>query len=210
MKIPNRRHQTPIAPLKGFAVTRRSGSAVTWFSTSPLKRKAVPDEMSVLSGTTHLSSRIRQWTARPKDCPAATCRRERPKDSGRKEVESRIFHYLCGPKIMRRLRTYMAFALLLLFSCYYCGISMMQHTHIANGSSIVHSHLGGDSKHDHSDSQYAVIDMLSCFDSEQAETAHVEFTPALFFSESCIGYHAPEYLIQVQDVHTLRGPPTVS
>lgn len=111
---------------------------------------------------------------------------------------------------MRRLRTYMAFALLLLFSCYYCGISMMQHTHIANGSSIVHSHLGGDSKHDHSDSQYAVIDMLSCFDSEQAETAHVEFTPVLFFSESCIGYHAPEYLIQVQDVHTLRGPPAVS
>lgn len=104
----------------------------------------------------------------------------------------------------------MAFVMLMLFSFYYCSISMAQHTHVANGSSIVHSHLGGDSKHDHSDSQYAVIDMLSGFDSEQAETAQLEFTPIFFFSESCTGYQAPEYLIQVQDAQTLRGPPAVS
>lgn len=104
----------------------------------------------------------------------------------------------------------MAIVLLMLFCCYYCSISMAQHTHVANGSSIVHSHLGGEEKHDHSDSQYAVIDMLSGFASEQAVTAHLEFTPIFLFSESCIGYHVPEYLTQAFDTHTLRGPPAVS
>ena len=109
---------------------------------------------------------------------------------------------------MRRIRTYSAFVLLLLFSCYYCGISMLQHTHIVHGSSIVHSHLGGDADHEHSDSQIAVIDMLSQFQSEYAETAHFDALPFHLFSESCNEYHAPAYLRQVQSAHGLRGPPT--
>ena len=51
----------------------------------------------------------------------------------------------------------MALWLMVIFCSYYAGISMFSHTHIANGSSVVHSHLGGDADHDHSDSQYAVI-----------------------------------------------------
>lgn len=108
---------------------------------------------------------------------------------------------------MRRIRTYSAFVLLLLFSCYYCGISMLQHTHIVHGSSIVHSHLGGDAQHEHSQSQYAVIDILSEFQTEQAETAHFDATPFYQFYETSCEYNAPAYLSKVQSAHVLRGPP---
>lgn len=84
---------------------------------------------------------------------------------------------------MRRIRTYSAFVLLLLFCCYYSGISMHHHTHITNGSSIVHSHLGGDAQHEHSESQYAVIDILSQFHSEYAETVHFDAAPLQQFTE---------------------------
>ena len=69
---------------------------------------------------------------------------------------------------MKKERAYKAVLLLLLFSCYYCGISMFSHAHILNGSSIVHSHFGGASDHEHDDSQYAVIDVLSQFQTEYA------------------------------------------
>lgn len=111
---------------------------------------------------------------------------------------------------MRHIRTYSAFVLLLLFSCYYCGISMLQHTHIVHGSSIVHSHLGGDAQHDHSQSQYAVIDILSEFQSEQAETVHFDSAPFYKFYETTCEYNAPAYLIQAQSAHVLRGPPALA
>ena len=57
---------------------------------------------------------------------------------------------------------------MLLFSCYYSSISLFSHAHIVGGVSVVHSHFGGDSDHNHSDSQYAVIDILSQFQSESA------------------------------------------
>ena len=63
----------------------------------------------------------------------------------------------------------MTLGLLLIFGSYYAGVSMFAHTHIVHGSSVVHSHLGGDADHDHSDGQYAVIDLLSSFQSECAE-----------------------------------------
>ena len=118
-----------------------------------------------------------------------------------------IFPIFAARKIMRRIRTYSAFVLLLLFSCYYCGISMLQHTHIVHGSSIVHSHLGGSSQHDHSQSQYAVIDILSEFQTEQAETLHFDATPFYRFYETSCEYNAPAYLSKVQSAHVLRGPP---
>lgn len=118
-----------------------------------------------------------------------------------------IFPIFAARKIMRRIRTYSAFVLLLLFSCYYCGISMLQHTHIVHGSSIVHSHLGGGSSHEHSDSQIAVIDMLSQFQSELAQTAHFDALPFYLFTESRSEYHAPVYLNQVLSAYSLRGPP---
>ena len=97
-----------------------------------------------------------------------------------------IFPIFAARKIMRRIRTYSAFVLLLLFSCYYLGISVFQHTHIAHGTSIVHSHLGGGSDHDHSDSQYAVIDILSNLQSEEAAGVFFDGAPFLLLSESFI------------------------
>ena len=54
---------------------------------------------------------------------------------------------------MTKLRTYIALSLLLIVGSYYAGISMFSHTHIAHGSSVVHSHLGGSAEHEHSDGQ---------------------------------------------------------
>ena len=108
---------------------------------------------------------------------------------------------------MKNLRTYVALWLMVIFCSYYAGISMFSHTHIANGSSIVHSHLGGDADHDHSDSQYAVIDILSQFQSETAVGYIGVPSPFFLLSESYIVYYAPVCLNVGQAVNTLRGPP---
>lgn len=110
-------------------------------------------------------------------------------------------------KWMKNLRAYPAAILLLLFSCYYCGISMFSHAHIMNGSSIVHSHLGGSADHEHDDSQYAVIDILSQFQSEYVSDSFCIDSPFLLFSEICTAYEVSEYLNETITVHSLRGPP---
>ena len=117
--------------------------------------------------------------------------------------------YLCRPffKRVKHIRKYSAAVLLLIFGCYYCGISMFSHTHITNGSSVVHSHLGGSSEHNHSDAQYAIIDILSYFQSEGAVCFHGLETPFVLLSESFTGYEAPSQLSEACPVHTLRGPP---
>ena len=84
---------------------------------------------------------------------------------------------------------------------------MFSHVHIVNGSSLVHSHLGGGTDHDHSDSQYAVIDMLSQF---QSESAVIFCSAGLTFnqlSELLTGYSSSASLQDFYPVHSLRGPP---
>ena len=113
------------------------------------------------------------------------------------------------PKVnnVKTLRTYIALGLMMIFCSYYAGISMFSHTHITNGSSVVHSHLGGGAQHDHSDSQYAVIDILSNFQSECAVDFFCAATPFFLLSESFTAYEAPSFLNEVHSVHALRGPP---
>ncbi len=108
---------------------------------------------------------------------------------------------------MKNFRTYVALWLMVIFCSYYAGISMFSHTHIANGSSVVHSHLGGTADHDHSDSQYAVIDILSQFQSESAVGYIGVPSPFFLLSESFTVYDAPVCLNAERTVHTLRGPP---
>ena len=108
---------------------------------------------------------------------------------------------------MRRLRTYPALLMLILFCCYYCGISMFSHVHIKNGTSVVHSHLGGDAEHDHSESQYAVIDILSNFQSEGAIYFCSTGSPLLLLSENHTVYQAPVHLNEAHTAYSLRGPP---
>ena len=108
---------------------------------------------------------------------------------------------------MRTIRTYSASFLLVLFCCYYSGISMFFHVHIVHGSSIVHSHLGGGTEHDHSDSQYAVINILSHFQSECAVDFFLAEVPFFQSSESVAGYSEPVILNCSHPVHSLRGPP---
>lgn len=110
---------------------------------------------------------------------------------------------------VKSFRTYTALGLLLIFCSYYAGISMFSHTHIANGSSVVHSHLGATEDHEHSDSQYAVIDILSHFQSESA-AGYID-VPSPFFqlSESYTAYAAPFSLNEELHGLSLRGPPMV-
>ena len=110
---------------------------------------------------------------------------------------------------MKRANTYPALVLLLLFCCYYSGISMFSHAHIVNGSSVFHSHLGGGSDHEHSESQYTVIDLLSQFQSESASEIIFSFTPFFVLSELFFGYETPALTGGAFPVMTLRGPPSV-
>lgn len=96
---------------------------------------------------------------------------------------------------------------MLLFSCYYSGISMFSHVHIVNGSSVVHSHLGGGVDHEHNDSQYAVIDILSHFQSECAVDFISVGSPFFQLSESFVGYVSPVCPGDEHPAFLLRGPP---
>lgn len=109
--------------------------------------------------------------------------------------------------MMRSIRTYIASLLLTLFCCYLSGISLFSHTHIVNGSSIVHSHFGGNSEHQHSDSQYAVIDLLSNFQSEAAANHISAGAPFFLTSDICTEYIAPAKACLVHPAQYLRGPP---
>ena len=105
------------------------------------------------------------------------------------------------------VRKYSALVLLILFGCYYSGISLFSHVHILNGASVVHSHLGGASDHDHSESQCAVIDLLSQFQSEAAVDFHTTGTPFYILSEILTKYQGPSHLTDTHDTLDLRGPP---
>ena len=108
---------------------------------------------------------------------------------------------------MRYIKTYTTLFLMVVFCSYYAGISMFSHTHIANGSSIVHSHLGGGTEHQHEDSQYAVIDILSNFQSETVTAFQGPGTPLQTISEPYAVAEAPDYLSQVHTAFKHRGPP---
>ena len=108
---------------------------------------------------------------------------------------------------MKIIRTYSAYLLLILFGCYYSSISLFSHAHIVGGVSVVHSHLGGDSDHSHSDAQYAVIDILSQFQSEGAAVCCNTVSPFYLISEICTGYREAAYVCPVQNTNLLRGPP---
>ena len=86
---------------------------------------------------------------------------------------------------------------------------MFSHVHIINGASVVHSHLGGSAEHEHSDSQYAVIDILSNFQSETAVDHHDVAAPFFLLSEYLNEYQGTSYFCEEYSVLTLRGPPQV-
>ncbi|MBE6234015.1 MAG: hypothetical protein E7118_06035 [Bacteroidales bacterium] len=108
---------------------------------------------------------------------------------------------------MRYIKKYTALLLMVVFCSYYAGISMFSHTHISNGSSIVHSHLGGDEDHNHSDSQYAVIDILANFQSETATPSQGVGSLFQTTNESYAALEVQDYLCQVHMAFRHRGPP---
>ena len=108
---------------------------------------------------------------------------------------------------MRKIRSYSAFFLLLVFLCYYSSIRFFSHVHIVNGNSIVHSHLGGGTDHDHSDSEYSVIDILSQFQSDNTVDYNHTEAPFFLLSEITIGDDQPTLVTAIFDCCTRRGPP---
>ena len=84
---------------------------------------------------------------------------------------------------------------------------MFAHTHIVHGSSVVHSHLGGESEHNHSDSQYAVIDLLSNFQADCASGDVSTEVPFFLLSDIYAEYQVPSLLNGAALLLSLRGPP---
>lgn len=76
-----------------------------------------------------------------------------------------------------------------------------------NGASVVHSHLGGTAEHEHSESQYAIIDILSHFQTEAAVDHYVVGSPFVHSSELLFEHQSPSYVNEVYSVYALRGPP---
>ena len=76
---------------------------------------------------------------------------------------------------------------MMIFCSYYAGISMFSHAH--------------------SDFQYAVIDILSNFQSEGAVAFYSVPVSVVQVSESSIGYLSSLHLSEVRSANALCGPP---
>lgn len=110
---------------------------------------------------------------------------------------------------MNKLREYSAVLFLLLFGWYFSNINLFPHYHSVHGTSVIHSHFGGTTEHDHSDNGFAVIDLLSNFQAESAESIHV---PEAFFYLACVicsGTVTSPYDDSGSHINTLRGPPQI-
>ncbi len=109
---------------------------------------------------------------------------------------------------MGKLRKFTALFFLAVFGWYFSGINLFPHIHIVNGNSIVHSHFGGTSEHGHSEAEYAIVDLLSTW---QTEAADPLCGAALPFYLSCTGLCSCHMLLHVSacacPVNSLRGPP---
>jgi hypothetical protein len=108
---------------------------------------------------------------------------------------------------MNKFRTYSAVIFLLLFGWYFSNINLFPHFHSVQGNSVIHSHFGGTTEHDHSDNGFAVIDLLSNLQTTAAESIHIH---EVFFclvyevcSEPVLSQHEEGWSF----INTLRGPP---
>lgn len=107
---------------------------------------------------------------------------------------------------LAHIRKHISVLLLVLFSCYFSGISLFPHTHIVNGGQVAHSHLGGSASHNHSDAQIKLIEFLSQFCADDiVEYCHVQ-TQQLQLSEVYTGYQQST-LEGSSYTLSLRGPP---
>ena len=108
---------------------------------------------------------------------------------------------------MNRFRIYSAVIFLLLFGWYFSNINLFPHFHSVQGNSVIHSHFGGTTEHDHSDNGFAVIDLLSNFQTAAAESIHIQETFFCVLYEVC-SVPVPSLLEEGWScVNTLRGPP---
>ena len=108
---------------------------------------------------------------------------------------------------MKQLRTYYAAFFLLLFGWYFSNINLFPHLHTINGNSVVHSHFGGSSDHDHDEDEFSVIDMLSNFMSESVHELCSSVSPYYLSSEISVGMTPDLRSGESYSTDTLRGPP---
>ena len=111
--------------------------------------------------------------------------------------------------ILSPLRMIKAWVMLLLFVTYQVGITSFVHVHIVNGVTVVHSHLLGDSEHEHTEKQVTSIDCCCHYFCADVPEAVAVAAPRVVVLQKVYA----EALVRVvtSDVPTfcLRGPPAV-
>jgi hypothetical protein len=102
-----------------------------------------------------------------------------------------------------------AWVMLLLFVVYQVGVTSFVHVHIVNGVTVVHSHLLGDSEHDHTEKQVTSIVFCCHYFCADVPEAVAVVAPSVVllqedYAEALVGDVTSE-------VYTfcLRGPPAV-
>ena len=111
--------------------------------------------------------------------------------------------------ILSPLRMIKAWVMLLLFVTYQVGITSFVHVHIVNGVTVVHSHLMGDSEHDHTEKQVTSIVCCChyfCADVPEAVAIAAPYVERLQvdYAEALVGEVTSEV-----PTFCLRGPPAV-
>ena len=111
--------------------------------------------------------------------------------------------------ILSPLRMIKAWVMLLLFVTYQVGITSFVHVHIVNGVTVVHSHLMGDSEHDHTEKQ--VTSIVCCCHYFCADVPEAVAIAAPYVERLQVDYAEALVGVVASDVPTfcLRGPPAV-
>lgn len=108
------------------------------------------------------------------------------------------------------VRKYTAVVFLLIFGWYFSSINLFPHIHTVNGNSIVHSHFGGAADHDHSETEYTVIDLLSNCQTEATDMGYISITPLCQpVEDSDSRYISQCFFTDLFFSRILRGPPQV-
>jgi len=108
---------------------------------------------------------------------------------------------------MTLLRKYVTPLLLILFCWYFASTNLRGHVHIINGTTIAHSHPGAYDGHSHSDSQFATIDILTHFQTEQPDVPLCCEGSPMLVSDACSEYEDNSHYGCILNAHKLRGPP---
>lgn len=113
--------------------------------------------------------------------------------------------------LKNELRRLSAYCLPVIFLIYLGSVSLFTHSHIVNGSTIVHSHPGNAPDHSHTEGEFNILELIThfCAGSDAVHILNVD--GPVFAFVATVSSHCPFHAeAEPQDSVFRRGPPMFS